>query len=152
MQPFRELKGIASGLLGTFVSRNNDISGYWGIGLLCRDALASNGAVELRLLEGHATPSTASTASALLLYLPKLKTMIEKRRFSMPHLAEATISVQFGTPGHFPMPPQFTRGDPFLCTVTLTDIRGKRHSVSAVSRCAPHNPRFESRSVRVDAV
>jgi hypothetical protein len=30
----KQLKNLANGLLGTFVSRNNDINGYWGLGLL----------------------------------------------------------------------------------------------------------------------
>ena len=32
MPSSRALKGIATGLAETFVSRNNDVSGYWGIG------------------------------------------------------------------------------------------------------------------------
>jgi hypothetical protein len=34
MSPRKNIKGVALGLLGTFVSRNNDIDGYWDIGVL----------------------------------------------------------------------------------------------------------------------
>ncbi len=35
----KKLKNIAHGLLGTFLSRNNDIGGYWGIGVLKQYAI-----------------------------------------------------------------------------------------------------------------
>jgi len=34
MRKRHALKGVAYGLVDTFVSRNNDVSGYWGIGQL----------------------------------------------------------------------------------------------------------------------
>jgi len=36
-----ELSNIATGVLGSFVSRHNDIGGYWALGLLDREALSS---------------------------------------------------------------------------------------------------------------
>ena len=35
MAKSKELKNIASGLYGSFISRNNDVRGYWGVGKLC---------------------------------------------------------------------------------------------------------------------
>jgi len=41
MLPARELRNLAHGLAGTFISRNNDVSGYWGIGMRYRECLAA---------------------------------------------------------------------------------------------------------------
>jgi hypothetical protein len=60
MPSSRKLKSVAAGLLGSFVSRNNDIGGYWGIGVLCRDTAAMGGKVELNLITRVAAPATAS--------------------------------------------------------------------------------------------
>jgi hypothetical protein len=46
--------GFASGLVSRFVSRNNDIRGYWGVGILSRDVHGTGGAtVEFDLLKAH---------------------------------------------------------------------------------------------------
>jgi hypothetical protein len=34
----KALKNVCSGILGSFVSRNNDCEGYWGMGILYRFA------------------------------------------------------------------------------------------------------------------
>ena len=34
----RELKGVAYGMAGKFVSRNTDLDGYWAIGVMYRSA------------------------------------------------------------------------------------------------------------------
>lgn len=39
--PRNALKSIAAGVLGSFVSRNNDFNGYWAIGQLYSIALRS---------------------------------------------------------------------------------------------------------------
>ncbi|WP_375054950.1 hypothetical protein [Zobellella sp. DQSA1] len=31
-----DLKGITGEIVGSFISRNNEVDGYWALGLLCR--------------------------------------------------------------------------------------------------------------------
>jgi len=143
----RNLKGIAAGLESSFVSRNNDISGYWGIGVLCRDALTSGGTVKLDLIQRSASPATPSSAFATSSYTRLLETMLGNAGFSGADLAAASITLQFGTSGNLPSPLGMP-GEPFLCTVALTDRKGHKYSVSSAGRCLPHDPAREHRSVR----
>ena len=40
MSAYKQLKGIAAGLAGTFISRNNDVDGYWGMGVIYSEVSA----------------------------------------------------------------------------------------------------------------
>ena len=55
-----KLRGVAHAVLGSFISRNNDIDGYWALGLL-RSFADTAGVAELRfdLVTGTAEPSGA---------------------------------------------------------------------------------------------
>jgi hypothetical protein len=65
MGPWKNLKGIAGGILGSFLSRNNDLDGYWGMGIL--RLLAQEHGVEmvyLDLLAGTCMPPDRRGAGA----------------------------------------------------------------------------------------
>ena len=47
MSSRKQLKGIAAGLASTFVSRNNDLDGYWAVGVICAEAY-EQGAEQVR--------------------------------------------------------------------------------------------------------
>lgn len=48
-------------------------------------------------------------------------------------------------------PPQYTRGSIFGCVVQLRDYDiGKMYAVRAIGWCAPHDPKRESRSAKVE--
>ena len=40
MSTRRELKSVAHALAGSFISRYNDLEGYWGLGVLCAAGIA----------------------------------------------------------------------------------------------------------------
>jgi hypothetical protein len=67
--PVGEIKNVASGLYGSFISRNNDVAGYWGIGKLC--LLVQNRkttTVQLDLLARTITPESPETTKLLAGY------------------------------------------------------------------------------------
>ena len=132
------------------MSRNNDISGYWGPGVLYRETLSSEKRVKLDLLVGAATPATALANFASTQLAEKLDELLGKVKSSLSQLSRAEIVVEFEKAGIGPVPAWARRGEPFLCTVTLADGRGHLYSSSEISRCEPHDPAREQRRVIPD--
>ena len=145
MRSFRQLKGVLNSLLGIFMSRNNDIGGYWGPGVLYRETLSSEKRVKLDLLVGAATPGTALAKSASAQLAERLDQLLRKEKSSISQLSRAEIEVEFEKSGVGPVPAWAWRGEPFLCTVTLADGRGHLYSSSEIGRCEPHDPAREQR-------
>lgn len=142
------LQGIAHSLAETFISRNNDIDGYWGIGMLYAEALRhASQRTAMDLLRGPVAPAGPSARSACAHYAADLAARLE--RCGNPAVAAAVITLEFGTFGRCKAPPRLSYGSPFVCTVTLTPPTGRPCSASRAGHAAPHSSR-ESRSGRVD--
>ena len=120
------LKGFAYGLLGTFVSRNNDIEGYWGLGIL-------------RL---YAEKHKLSTITIDLL----------KSKVEPSIVTEAKIDLRFSTFVEFPRIVRDTRGQPYVCSVKIVTRNGKIYSATRTGCCEGHNPTKERRSVHDNPV
>lgn len=145
----RELKNIASGLLYSFISRNNDVNGYWGIGKLCllaRDCATTS--AKLDLLSKTLLPESAEFSKLLHGYNAFLQRHLAARNIPDYWIASAIIELDF-SPKDQPAKqiPIITWGSLFKLTVTILDDRGKEHSVSSFSYCAPHNPGKEHQSI-----
>jgi hypothetical protein len=149
MRRRRALKGLACGLVETFVSRNNDVSGYWGIGKLYREAgerLASS--VTIDLLDPSSSAIGPVAQAVQLHYVSRLEHMASNAGVS---LSQAQITVEFGTFGSCPPPASSSYGDPFICTVSLIGPNGRKYEAYRAGRCAPHDSARESRSNRASA-
>ncbi len=93
----RELNGIAGNLPGSFVSRNNDVAGYWAIGKLCALALqTANGAISIELLNKRLTPPSPELEPMLDQYKARLVSSLEKRSFSLDLVIAAEVLIAFG--------------------------------------------------------
>lgn len=152
MKRRRDLKGIAGGIAGSFVSRNNDVDGYWAMGLLCelsRHMNISSITIELENPE-LSRPATDLVNRISGGYRKMLHHMLAQRGLEVRMVKRAYISVEFGTSGGLPTPPLNTWGGPFLCTVGITDDLGQERTVDVAGRCGPHDPRKESRSTRAE--
>ena len=146
MRRRRALKGVACGLVETFVSRNNDVSGYWGISQLYREALERQvRSVSIELL-GHSSPGIGPVAQVVQShYAKRLEHMVLNAGVS---LSQAQVVVEFGTFGSSPPPREYSYGDPFLCIVSLAGPNGRTYNAARTGRCSPHDPGAESRSNR----
>jgi len=145
----RELKNIVSGVLGSFISRNNDVGGYWGIGKLCLLAQDRGaGAVRLDLLSKTTTPESAEFFKLLDGYYSILQKHLAARNIPGTWVTSAIIELEF-SPEDRPKKqvPIFTWGGLFRISAFIMDDRGKKHMVSTFGYCAPHNPRKEHQSV-----
>ena len=148
MARFRNLQDVAAGLVGAFISRHNDIDGYWALGLLRADLPDGEGVVRLSLHAGSATPATPSTRLLLARYSERLRVMLAHHGFVPADLVTAEIVTQFDAAVPIPSWREYSYGEPFRCTVTLTDRRSHTSTATNVGRCARHNAAAERRSTR----
>ena len=131
----RDLKGIACGVAENFISRNNDFSGYWAIGMLYKGAIEHHTAlIELDLITAQAKPGTSVSIAVASHY----STYITKRLAGLQILA-ARITLEFGTFGNSVQPWAPSYGDPFVCTVSLTSTAGRTYVCSRSGRSKPHS-------------
>ncbi|MRW92277.1 hypothetical protein GJ699_19975 [Duganella sp. FT80W] len=145
----RELKSIASGLLDSFISRNNDVGGYWGIGKLCLHAQDNaTSTVKLDLLSQMVFPESAEFSKLMEGYDLLLQRHLAARNIPNSWVASTIIELEF-SPSEEPEKqiPVITWGSLFKLSVAIWDDRGKKYAVSAYSYCAPHDSKKEHRSV-----
>jgi hypothetical protein len=144
----KELRNVVSGLYGSFISRNNDVGGYWGIGKLCLLAQQHDtGTVYLDLMAQSISPRCDEFTKLLAGYRAKLQKHLESRRIPSEWVASAIIEIDFKPPypngKHIPI---VTWGNLFKLAVSITDDRGKNYAMEGYSYCGPHNPRKELKS------
>lgn len=141
----RELRGVALGLLGAFISRNNDVGGYWALGKLYRHAKAANvQVIRIDLRRSSIEPPSAEFANMLDYFREQLVRQLAARALTTLWLIDAEIAVRFTGQASIAEP-----GDVFECLVTLIDDRGRQHQVRERGACWVHTPLIELRSTRV---
>lgn len=151
MASTRSLKGISRSLGETFVSRNNDLDGYWGIGLLCQEAQRLGvPSSRLDLLSGTSEPCAPLSQALAAIYATVLAELIDGAKIQKSQLSSATIEVYFGTFGACTKPYWRLRGDPYYCAVRLAACTGKLYGSTIAGYCSPHNPNLEFRSTRAE--
>lgn len=147
----KELKNVASGLYGSFISRNNDVEGYWGIGKLCLFAQERETRfVRLNLLANSTAPQSVEFSKLIVGYHLFLQKHLFVRGILMSWVSSAIVELDFA-PEHPTGKPiqRMTLGNLFKLTVAITDDRNKHHIVCGYNYCRPHDPRFESKSSRI---
>lgn len=144
------LKNIASGLCGAFTSRNNDVGGYWAIGILRLLAMQQKQTtVTLDVLALSMQPPLPAFAAPLERYhhlLPKLARVsgVDHEKISV-----AVITVDFA-PLPWPWAIYFAPdcGDQFIVTVHI-QADGRLDGVARFAGyCHPHDPARERQSNR----
>ena len=144
----RELKNIASGVYGSFISRNNDVGGYWGIGKLCLLAQQhETNIIRLNLLAESIFPASAEFHRLVAGYHSFLQKHLVARHLPKNWATSAIIELDFkAVPPSGKHIPIVTWGSLFKLTVAITDDMGKNYTITGYSYCGPHNPKKESKS------
>lgn len=144
----KELKNIAAGLYGSFISRYNDVGGYWGVGKLCLLAQQHDThTVHLDLMAQSISPRSTEFAKLVAGYYAMLKKHLESRHIPSTWTTSAAIELDFKPPHPSGKHSSIVAwGSPFKLTVSITDDKGKNHTIEGYSYCGPHNPSKESRS------
>lgn len=150
MSPRKTLRGVALGLLGFCVSRNNDIDGYWGMGKLYAAAPPdSTVGVSINLLTRRVYPTTAQLGGLVDDLTTRLRKHMEALRLPADRLSSGIVTVYFNiatsTPARFETA---SDGEVFECIVHLVDDLGRSYRESTSGRCWRHNPLKESKSAR----
>ena len=143
----KRMNHVAAGLLGSFNGRDNDLDGFWAIGMLYEELRSAPYRVELDLLTPTATPVGSSAVLIAGRYADFLRHALVKKNLQAQDLLEATVTLQFkaDSPGRY-FPPHLI-GDPYTCTVTLRSANDEA-IYTAHGKCMPHDPRLFSRSAR----
>jgi hypothetical protein len=137
----KRLTNIANGLCGSFISRNNDLDGYWAIGKL--RSLADQHrqtTVVLDLLTSSAQPSSAQCSDVFERYCRLLATLAEHSRIPFADITVARIVLDFAPP---PWPRtsyyKLQWGDQFTVTVTI-EANGRAMGIAReAGYCRPHH-------------
>lgn len=137
------LRHLAAGLLASFISRNNDVEGYWAPGMLYAQLPGS--AVRLDLLRWNAEPASAAAVTVARNYGERLRRALPKISLAGDELTEAAIEVVFDTAPSVPTVLFFTSGEPFDCVITLRNRHGQQVVRRAHGRCRRLEPGLFSR-------
>ncbi|MGC5026839.1 hypothetical protein ACLQ3K_18990 [Tsukamurella sp. DT100] len=133
----RELEDVCRGIATSFGSRNNDIAGWWGIGVLCREAGPSGVDLDLRA-DTHADPLARK-------YGEQFVRQLSARRIPGEWVDSVALALRF-TPD--PVDGRFWQ---YTVTVRIRDDRGRTWSAIDAGRCWAHDPSLERRSGRYRA-
>jgi hypothetical protein len=140
----KELRGGAFGLLGSFVSRNNDVGGYWALGKLYEHAMKANARdVSIDLSAMTITPPNTEFREMVNTFRQRLVRQLLARKLPAEWVGGAVIRVAFSRTKSLDK-----AGDVFDCTVALTDDKGRTHDARTSGACWLHDPMRESRSTR----
>jgi hypothetical protein len=135
----RKLHHAAAGLLGKFMSRNNDYQGYWALGVLYTEARVSGMRVELDLLHGQSLPEAPACISVARSYTAFLRTALTRQGLAPDMLSSATISLAFCSPAASMPAGGNSFGDPVECILTIVERDGRTVTLQSSVRCAAHD-------------
>lgn len=145
-----ELQSVAHDIACACVGRNNDLNGYWALGILmavARDREIER--IEFDLLLGTASQADERLIDLGPVYSGLLFKQMERRKIARRRIVRAAVgfSFDFGRSRPSPFSDQLVE-HPFAVTVTIHDHSTLVHEECKKEWCWPHNPEFESRSTR----
>jgi len=144
----KEFQTIADGLICSFVSRNNDVYGYWGIGKLYSHMLSFKSMkLKIDLVNRKIEPNNEEFGILISEYSERLLIQIKRRGINQGFLKSAEMTL-IGYPDE--PSPYFGRIAPnrVYCKLVITDDLNKQHSSEANTWCREHNPDKELKSTR----
>jgi hypothetical protein len=146
----RALKSIANGLVETFMSRNNDVFGYWGIGQIQRELEGyPDMVVELDLLHEKAAPDGQIARELAMHYSVYLFKSLARDGFASSAVTTAKVLVEFDTVRTPGTAVGFT-WRAFDCKVVLASRSGRVFSAARAGSSHAHDPGHEHRSKRAE--
>ncbi|MEO1033345.1 MAG: hypothetical protein AAFX55_18295, partial [Bacteroidota bacterium] len=90
----QKLKNITQGLLSSFLSRNNDVNGYWGIGKIYALMLQKNtNGVIIDLIEKTIVPNSDEFICRISKYSEKLMNQLRAQSIDEAFLKSAKLSL-----------------------------------------------------------
>lgn len=147
----RSFKCIGLGVLGSFVSRNNDVDGYWALGKICSLLLANNTSkASVDLINKVIDPASAEFDSMLKQYSEKLYTIMSKFGFEKETAIRAEIQLTLSPADQYPLAYPTTDKYCLESKISITDDRGRIYTMKSTPTCNPYDPAIHFRSGRVN--
>ena len=138
------LRSVIIGTVTSFMSRNNDMWGYWGIGVLCSKALKLNiSQMSINILDQNTQPMCAHDPINLQRIYRRFKKRLDSLNIPIQSLQKALMTLRFS-----PKESVSKHGYSAHCFGIIVDDRGVEHVHREEVFCFPHNPQNESRSSR----
>lgn len=144
MSTRRELKSVAHALAGSFISRYNDLDGYWGLGVLC----AASREVGIDFAARRMDPPLDCGPALIGRYSGFLEDQYRLRGIRPGWVQGVRLAVRFGVPIAASERPFGARGEGVEVAVAITDDLGRTYTARHASCCEPHDPARERRSAR----
>ena len=146
----KELRGVAAGIAGHFVSRYNDVNGYWALGLFYKAAVdAGQNFFKLNILSGESTPEFRYSKRVSSDFHEMLLKQLAARGFDELNVLSAIVELEFDV--ELPEQRKYIKtnlGEIFSCRVVITDDLNKQRSFEETGRCRQHDPSREHQSTR----
>jgi hypothetical protein len=132
----REMANVCNGLVGTFNSRNNDVAGWWAIGVICLEHAATGLRFDFLELEPEVAKRSVQGRFAT-----RFRDQLAFRHIPLARIRSASISVSFEAIG---ARDQFR----FRTVCEIRDDRGTVWQAGSGGICWPHDPMRALRSGR----
>jgi hypothetical protein len=147
MPSSRAFRGIAAGIAESFISRNNDLGGYWGIGMLLRSAMRRKRQdVRLDLITGKCDPELRGFKAMSAAYRTLLTAQLDSLHMPGDRMRSATLRASFDS--DHPKASMARASYRCVCRVEICDSHDKIHVAERQTWCEPHSMLRERRSAR----
>lgn len=134
-----EIKNITNGILNSFISRNNDVSGYWGIGKLYY-LMLNNGSntIEINLIDQIINPEGEEFNFMVSKYSNLFFKKLKEKNIDKKVIKELKIILKSS----------INLNEPYLlnkidCSIYFIDILDKEFSFEKSVMSRKHNPKLE---------
>jgi hypothetical protein len=146
----KELKGVAAALAGRFISRNNDVDGYWALGILYIVATKDkSNRLSLNILEGESSPTFWHSKRLCLPLHDLLLHQLFIRGFEEFQVISAIVEIKFDvSPTAKEIMFKHTWGEAFSCQVIITDDLNIQRTFTERGWCGKHDTKKEHQSTR----
>jgi hypothetical protein len=140
MSNYRFLASVADGTARAFIGRNNDVAGWWALGLLL-DALRPNSDFTVDLLTGSAAPTLANPDLADVgpVWATYFRWSLGRHRVPEPTVRAALLTVRFDRSKSVPSWLPDRSDCPFVCAVRIEDVTGREFERRASGHCSPQS-------------
>ena len=144
------IKNISYGIMDSFMSRNNDINGYWALGIFYKVAAENNQKhFVLDLISKVSDPYYKYSANVASRYKEFIDKQLAKPSLDSIKIIHAQVQIEFNVPAEKKhIERMITWGKPFNLKVTLEDENHKLYIAQTVGWCDKHNPNKERRSIK----
>ena len=147
MSGSRQLRGVAAGIAESFLSRNNDVNGYWALGKLLRLYLRERlDAIQLDLVSGTLVPDRRSYRGMGKRYAAMFQKQVAVQSIAPHRIQGATLTIQYDQQLVRLNSPRDTHR--CICCVKIEVPNGRIYSIERSTTCARHSILRETRSTR----